>query len=118
MILQLLQLVISYFFDGSNENHVEWAKQHMEAKWILVKGSPLDLEDETNHDVYFDQQGNVLQAVWHRARASQGISRRTKNSHWGGPMRKLILMGLLALGSYCYGYGCCGAEDLDMDFPA
>jgi len=31
-------------------------------------------------------------------------------------MRKLILMGLLALGSYCYGYGCCGAEDLDMDF--
>ena len=30
-------------------------------------------------------------------------------------MRKLILMGLLALGSYCYGYGCCGAEDLDLD---
>lgn len=29
-------------------------------------------------------------------------------------MRKLILMGLLALGSYCY--GCCGAKDLDMDF--
>ena len=45
------------FFDGSNEKHVEWAKQHMEVKWILVKGSPLDLEDETNHDVYFDQQG-------------------------------------------------------------
>lgn len=45
------------FFDGSNEKHVEWAKKQWEAKWILVKGSPLDLEDETNHDVYFDQQG-------------------------------------------------------------
>lgn len=45
------------FFDGSNEKHIEWAKQHMEAKWILVKGSPLDLEDGTDHEVYFDQQG-------------------------------------------------------------
>ena len=45
------------FFDGSNENHVDWAKKHPKAKWILVKGSPLDLEDDTNHDVFFDQQG-------------------------------------------------------------
>jgi len=45
------------FFDGSNEKHVEWAKQHMKAKWILVKGSPLDLEDDTGHDVCFEQQG-------------------------------------------------------------
>lgn len=45
------------FFDGCNEKHVEWAKKHQKAKWILVKGSPLDLEDETNHDVFFDQQG-------------------------------------------------------------
>ena len=29
-------------------------------------------------------------------------------------MRRLILMGVLALGSYCY--GCCGAKNLDMDF--
>lgn len=29
-------------------------------------------------------------------------------------MRRLMLMGLLALGSMCY--GCCGAEDLDIDF--
>lgn len=30
-------------------------------------------------------------------------------------MRRLILLSLLLLGSICY--GCCGAQDLDMDFP-
>lgn len=45
------------FFDGSNEKHIQWAMKHPKAKWILVKGSPLDLEDATDHDVYFDQGG-------------------------------------------------------------
>jgi len=45
------------FFDGTNEKHIQWAIKHPKAKWILVKGSPLDLEDATDHDVYFDQGG-------------------------------------------------------------
>lgn len=45
------------FFDGSNKKHIQWAMKHPQAKWILVKGSPLDLEDATDHDVYFDQGG-------------------------------------------------------------
>lgn len=45
------------FFDGSNEKHVEFAKQYPEAKWILVKGSPLDLEEAFDKDTYFDQNG-------------------------------------------------------------
>jgi len=45
------------FFDSSNEKHIQWAMKHQKAKWILVKGSPLDLEDATDHDVYFDQGG-------------------------------------------------------------
>lgn len=45
------------FFDGTNEKHIEFAKKNEKGKWILVKGSPLDLEDETDHDVYFDQGG-------------------------------------------------------------
>ena len=45
------------FFNGTNEKHIKWAMEHPKAKWILVKGSPLDLEDATDHDVYFDQGG-------------------------------------------------------------
>ena len=45
------------FFDGSNQNHIEWAKKHPQAKWILVKGSPLNLEEDTGHGVFFDQGG-------------------------------------------------------------
>ena len=45
------------FFDGSNQKHIEWAKKHPQAKWILVKGSPLDLEEELDINVYFDQGG-------------------------------------------------------------
>ncbi|MGE0198661.1 MAG: hypothetical protein AB7H48_03445 [Parachlamydiales bacterium] len=45
------------FFDGSNQKHIEWAKNHLQAKWILVKGSPLDLEEELDLNVYFDQGG-------------------------------------------------------------
>ena len=45
------------FFDGSNKKHIEWAKNHPQSKWILVKGSPLDLEEELDVNVYFDQGG-------------------------------------------------------------
>jgi conjugal transfer pilus assembly protein TraW len=45
------------FFDATNEKHIQWAMKHSKAKWILVRGSPLDLEDATDHDVYFDQGG-------------------------------------------------------------
>lgn len=45
------------FFDGLNKKHIEWAKKHPQAKWILVKGSPLDLEEELDINVYFDQEG-------------------------------------------------------------
>ena len=43
------------FFDGDNPDHVKWAKEHPEAKWILVKGSPIELEEESIHPVFFDQ---------------------------------------------------------------
>ena len=43
------------FFDGSNEKHIQWAMKHPKAKWILVKGAPLDLEDATDHVGFFDQ---------------------------------------------------------------
>ena len=55
--IQTLQDLI--FFDGMNLKHIEWAKTHREAKWILIKGSPLDIEDRTNHDTFFDQMGRL-----------------------------------------------------------
>ena len=54
MIVSACDLI---FFDGSNEKHIQWAKKNPQAKWILVKGSPLNLEDDTGHDVFFDQGG-------------------------------------------------------------
>jgi conjugal transfer pilus assembly protein TraW len=45
------------FFDGSNQKHIEWAKNYPQAKWILVKGYPLDLEEKLDINVYFDQGG-------------------------------------------------------------
>lgn len=45
------------FFDGSNAKHKDFAQKNPQAKWILVKGSPLNLEEEFDKDVYFDQGG-------------------------------------------------------------
>lgn len=52
------------FFDGDSEEHIEWAASHEENfLWVLVKGSPIALEErhlqEKNiqRQVYFDQGG-------------------------------------------------------------
>ena len=45
------------FFDGTNLKHIKWAQTQPKAKWILIKGSPLDIEEETDHETYFDQMG-------------------------------------------------------------
>ncbi|MDN3505455.1 MAG: conjugal transfer protein TraW [Rhabdochlamydiaceae bacterium] len=50
------------FFDGSDLEQVEWAKeQPSNAKWILTSGNPIELEEEVNHPVFFDQQGIYVQ---------------------------------------------------------
>ncbi len=49
------------FIDGTKESHIAWIKsQNKQAKWILVKGKPLDLEKEEEHSVYFDQFGYLV----------------------------------------------------------
>lgn len=46
------------FFDGADEKQVEWAKaQGPNALWILVKGSPIALENKEGREVFFDQFG-------------------------------------------------------------
>lgn len=46
------------FLDGENQKHIKWAKsQGKHARWILVKGRPLDLMRKQKHPIYFDQQG-------------------------------------------------------------
>lgn len=46
------------FFDGTNASHIAWAKQQAPGShWILVKGSPLKLEEIENRPVFFDQKG-------------------------------------------------------------
>ena len=44
------------FFDATQAAHVEWAKTQM-GMWILVKGSPIKLEEKEGVRVYFDQFG-------------------------------------------------------------
>ena len=46
------------FLDGSNEKQVAWARTcSPQAKWILVAGSPIALEEQEERPVYFDQYG-------------------------------------------------------------
>lgn len=52
------------FFDGDMPEHIKWAEGHSESfKWILVSGSPIELEErqkeekEISRSVYFDQGG-------------------------------------------------------------
>ena len=46
------------FFDGSNSKHIDWARsQGPNAKWILVRGNPMNLEAAEQRSVYFDQMG-------------------------------------------------------------
>jgi conjugal transfer pilus assembly protein TraW len=52
------------FFDGSKESHIAWAKQQApNAKWILVKGRPLNLEERERRPVFFDQFGIITQKL-------------------------------------------------------
>lgn len=47
-------------FDGDNPYHVAWAEQQVgEFMWILVKGSPILLQEEKNRPVFFDQLGEI-----------------------------------------------------------
>ncbi|CCB87832.1 conjugal transfer pore protein TraW [Simkania negevensis] len=50
------------FFDGSNPKHVKWAEfQSGKFLWILVNGSPLELEEEKERPIYFDQGGHLCE---------------------------------------------------------
>lgn len=49
------------FIDGTDTSQVEWAKnQTGQTKWVLVKGSPFQLEDQLQRPVYFDQEGRYM----------------------------------------------------------
>tara|TARA_A100000171_G_scaffold52288_1_gene69938 strand:+ start:127 stop:750 length:624 start_codon:yes stop_codon:yes gene_type:complete len=46
------------FFDGDDPEQVAWAKKEpVTSKWVLVRGAPFDLQNETGRPVYFDQGG-------------------------------------------------------------
>jgi len=46
------------FFDGDDLKQVAWAKSCTpDAKWILVSGSPTELEEKESRPVFFDQMG-------------------------------------------------------------
>lgn len=50
------------FFDASNPSHVKWARQQNKlVKWIITNGNPLELEEQENHPVFFDQFGMLVE---------------------------------------------------------
>jgi len=52
------------FLDGNSEEHLAWARnQQTDAKWILVKGNPLDLEQKEKRPIFFDQQRTLVQKL-------------------------------------------------------
>lgn len=44
------------FFDGTQESNILWANS-IKGIWILIKGKPIDLEEQERRSVYFDQFG-------------------------------------------------------------
>ena len=49
------------FLDGNDPEQIAWAEtQHSHAKWVLVKGSPVELEEKLKRPVYFDQAGMLV----------------------------------------------------------
>jgi conjugal transfer pilus assembly protein TraW len=52
------------FLDGDQESHIQWAKScEKEAKWVLVKGKPFELEERENRPVFFDQSGVLVKKL-------------------------------------------------------
>lgn len=52
------------FFDGDDESQVAWAKKQADnAKWVLVKGSSIELENLLRRPVYFDQHGSLTKKL-------------------------------------------------------
>jgi len=50
------------FINGENQKQLDWAKEYSNtrgAKVILVRGSPLDLEEGFRGKIYFDQGGKL-----------------------------------------------------------
>ena len=50
------------FINGENQKQLDWAKDYSKskgAKVILVRGSPLELEQEFKGKIYFDQAGKL-----------------------------------------------------------
>jgi conjugal transfer pilus assembly protein TraW len=46
------------FLDGDDPEQIAWAEhEHTLAKWVLIKGSPVDMEEKLKRPVYFDQAG-------------------------------------------------------------
>ena len=55
-------------FDGDDPEQIAWAKtQPGLAKWVLVKGSPVELEEKLKRPVYFDQAGMLVNKFGIRA---------------------------------------------------
>ena len=49
------------FLDGDDPEQVSWAEtEDPLAKWVLVKGSPVDMEEKRKRPVYFDQAGMLV----------------------------------------------------------
>lgn len=56
------------FLDGDNPAHVTWARaQDPAAQWVLIKGSPFDLQDQEQRTIYFDQGGRLARHFGVRA---------------------------------------------------
>ena len=54
--------------DGDDPKQIAWAKaQDPSSKWVLVKGRPLDLEEQLKRPIYFDQGGMLTRKFGIRA---------------------------------------------------
>ena len=59
------------FFDARNERELIWALEQENSIWVLVGGSPLDLQEQYQRPVFFDQMGVLVEKLKIEARPAK-----------------------------------------------
>lgn len=59
------------FFDARDEKELQWALSQKNSLWILLGGSPLDLQERFDRPVFFDQMGLLSKKLGIQARPAR-----------------------------------------------
>ena len=69
-------------FDAEDKEQYSWAKsKKKEVSWVIIRGRPLEIEEEMEKSVYFDQNGVLTDFFWYQGDPCPDLSRRGDTDH-------------------------------------